>query len=103
MRRDRHRIAGQHGSKPSPCSNANGRTVHTVTQREQVTLRLLRHVRRIGKSDVGFPGATASGSLLFGANTCAAGNAAGHGVSPGTRFVAELEFVMPVAASATMP
>jgi len=31
-----------------------------------------------------------------GANTCAAGNAAGHGVSPGTRFVAELEFVMPV-------
>lgn len=77
--------------------NANGRTVHTVTQREQVTLRVCC-VTSVGLASpiVGFLVRNRFGQPLFGANTCAAGKAAGHGVNPGTRFVAELEFVMPV-------
>ncbi|MGC3974718.1 MAG: Wzt carbohydrate-binding domain-containing protein [Nitrospira sp.] len=77
--------------------NATGRTVHTVTHREQVTLRVCC-VTSVGLVSpiVGFLVRNRFGQSLFGANTCAVEKSAGHGVKPGTRFVAELEFVMPV-------
>lgn len=77
--------------------NATGRTVHTVTQREQVTLRVCC-VTSVGLVSpiVGFLVRNRFGQSLFGANTSAVGKSVGHGVKPDMRFVAELEFVMPV-------
>ena len=77
--------------------NAAGRTIHMVTHRERVTLRVTC-VTSVGLVSpiVGFLVRNRFGQSLFGANTCVVGSATGQGVTPGTRFVAELEFLMPV-------
>ena len=76
---------------------ATGRSIHTVTQREQVTLRVCCGTSvGLASPIVGFLVRNRFGQSLFGANTCVVGKATGQGVAPGTRFIAELEFVMPV-------
>ncbi len=77
--------------------NAAGRTIHMVTQRERATLRVTC-ATSVGLVSpiVGFLVRNRFGQSLFGANTCVVGRATSQGVTPGTRFVAEIEFLMPV-------
>lgn len=77
--------------------NAAGRSIHTVTKRERVSLRIwCVTLIPLTRPIVGFLVRDRFGQSLFGANTCLPGNGSSHAVGPGTRFVAELEFVMPV-------
>lgn len=77
--------------------DAAGRILHTVTHRERVTLRVCCFTSvGLASPIVGFLVRNRFGQSLFGANTCVREKAIGQGAGPGTRFVAELEFVMPV-------
>lgn len=77
--------------------NTVGRAIHTVTTRERVLLRVLCATSVwLRNPIVGFLVRNRFGQSLFGANTCLWGEGISHAVEPGTRFLAELEFVMPV-------
>lgn len=77
--------------------NAAGRSINTVTKRERLSIRIWCATSTwLTSPIVGFVVRDRFGQSLFGANTCLSGNGAHHAVEPGTRFVAELEFVMPV-------
>ncbi|MCW5797473.1 MAG: ABC transporter ATP-binding protein [Nitrospira sp.] len=78
-------------------SNESGYAIHTMTTRERVLLRVwcVSSVR-LTSPIVGFVVRNRFGQPLFGANTCMSGSTSPEPLSPGTRFLAELEFVMPV-------
>lgn len=78
-------------------NDAVGRTVHTVSKRERVSLRIwCRTFIWLRSPIVGFLVRDRFGQSLFGANTCLAGQGISDAVAPGSSFVAVLEFVMPV-------
>ncbi|MCS6289932.1 MAG: ABC transporter ATP-binding protein [Nitrospira sp.] len=78
-------------------SDAVGRTVHTVSKRERVSLRIWCRTSIWMRSPiVGFLVRDRFGQSLFGANTCLVGQGVSDAVAPGSSFVAVLEFVMPV-------
>lgn len=78
-------------------SNEAGRTIQTVTNRERVSLRVWCVTAvRLTSPIVGFLVRNRFGQSLFGANTCVSEKAFPKSLLPGTRFLAELEFVMPV-------
>lgn len=78
-------------------SNEAGRTIQTVTNRERVSLRVWCVTAvRLTSPIVGFLVRNRFGQSLFGANTCVSEKAFTKSLLPGTRFLAELEFVMPV-------
>jgi lipopolysaccharide transport system ATP-binding protein len=74
-----------------------GRMVHTVSKRERVSLRIwCRTSIWLRSPIVGFLVRDRFGQPLFGANTCLMGQGISGAAAPGSRFVALLEFVMPV-------
>ena len=78
-------------------TDAIGRTIHTVSKRERVSLRIWCQSSIWLRSPiVGFLVRDRFGQSLFGANTCLVGQGMPDAVAPGTSFVAVLEFVMPV-------
>lgn len=78
-------------------TNAIGRTIHTVSQRERVSLRIwCRTFIWLRSPIVGFLVRDRFGQSLFGANTCLVGQGISDVLAPGSSFVAVLEFVMPV-------
>ncbi len=78
-------------------ANAMGSTIHTVSKRERVSLRIwCRTSIWLRSPIVGFLVRDRLGQSLFGANTCLAGQGISDAVAPGSSFVAVLEFVMPV-------
>jgi lipopolysaccharide transport system ATP-binding protein len=77
--------------------NTAGRSIHTVTHRERVRLRVCCGTSAgLASPIVGFLVRNRFGQSLFGANTYMAEKATDRAVAPGARFVAELEFLMPV-------
>jgi len=78
-------------------SNEAGRTIQTVTTCERVSLRVWCVTSvRLTSPIVGFLVRNRFGQSLFGANTWGSESAFPKPLLPGTRFLAELEFVMPV-------
>jgi lipopolysaccharide transport system ATP-binding protein len=78
-------------------SNEVGHAIHTVTTRERVSLRVWCATSvRLTSPIVGFLVRNRFGQSLFGANTWMSETAFPKPLLPGTRFLAELEFVMPV-------
>lgn len=79
-------------------TDAAGRSLHTVRTKERVLLLVWCQTEiRLSSPIVGFLVRDRLGQSLFGANVCV-GNQRGpsNAIAPGTRFVAELEFMMPV-------
>lgn len=94
-------VPGSHGRQAwietMTLHNVAGHTIHTVTQRERMTLRVCGATSvELASPIVGFLVRNRFGQSLFGANTCGVSKITDRGVAPGTRFVAELEFVMPI-------
>lgn len=78
-------------------TDAIGRTIHTVSKRERVSLRVWCRTSIWLKSPiVGFLVRDRFGQSLFGANTCLVEQGISKAAEPETSFVAVLEFVMPV-------
>lgn len=78
-------------------NDSAGRHIRTVTKRERVSLRIWCQTSIWLRSPiVGFLVRDRLGQSLFGANTCLARQGISHVVQAETRFVAELEFVMPI-------
>ncbi len=78
-------------------SNEAGRTIRTVTKRERVSLRVWCATSvALVSPIVGFLVRNRFGQTLFGANTCLSTSASPEPVPSGARFLAELEFVLPV-------
>lgn len=78
-------------------SDETGRTIQTVTKRERVSLRVWCVTSvRLTSPIVGFLVRNRFGQSLFGANTSVSEQAFPKPLLQGTRFLAELEFVMPV-------
>lgn len=74
-----------------------GRAIHTVSRRERVSLRVWCQTSVLLVSPIiGFLVRDRLGQSLFGANTCLVEQGTSDSVTPGTRFVAALEFMMPV-------
>ncbi len=78
-------------------SDAAGRRIHTMTKRERVSLRIWCKTSIWLRSPiVGFLVRDRLGQSLFGANTCLMRQGTANSVEPESRFVVELDFVMPV-------
>ncbi|MBI4001970.1 MAG: ABC transporter ATP-binding protein [Nitrospira defluvii] len=79
-------------------SGAAERCIHTVRARERVSLRVwCKTSIRLMSPIVGFLVRDRLGQSLFGANVCVMRQGApANAVEPETRFIAELEFMMPV-------
>lgn len=78
--------------------DASGRALHTVQARARVSLLVWCQTSiQLLSPIVGFLVRDRLGQSLFGGNVCVAGQGSfSSTIAPGTRFVAELEFVMPV-------
>lgn len=79
-------------------TDASGRCIHTVRTRERVLLRVWCQASiRLLSPIVGFLVRDRLGQSLFGTNVCVAKQGvSSSAIEPGTRFVAKLEFIMPV-------
>lgn len=75
-----------------------GRSIHTVRTRVRVSLRMWCHTSvRLLSPIVGFLVRDRLGQSLFGTNVCVGNQGtSSSAIEPGTRFVADLEFMMPV-------
>lgn len=99
QRPDGSRVFGDHQAMIEKVvfSDAAGRRIHTVTKRERVSLRIWCKTSIFLRSPiVGFLVRDRLGQSLFGANTCPLRQFIGNAVDPGSRFLVELDFVMPV-------
>lgn len=78
--------------------DASGRALQTVQARARVSLLVWCQTSiQLLSPIVGFLVRDRLGQSLFGGNVCVAGQGSSSGtIAPGTRFVAELEFMMPV-------
>lgn len=79
-------------------ADASGRCIHTVRSRERVFLQVWCQTSiRLLSPIVGFLVRDRLGQSLFGTNVCVATQGvSSSAIEPGTRFVAKLEFMMPV-------
>ncbi|MGZ9132587.1 MAG: ABC transporter ATP-binding protein, partial [Nitrospira sp.] len=75
-----------------------GRSIHTVRTRVRVSLRMWCHTSvRLLSPIVGFLVRDRLGQSLFGTNVCVGNQGtSSSAIEPGTRFVADLEFMMPL-------
>ncbi|MGZ8382801.1 MAG: ABC transporter ATP-binding protein [Nitrospira sp.] len=79
-------------------ADVSGRSIHTVRTRVRVSLRMWCHTSvRLLSPIVGFLVRDRLGQSLFGINVCVGNQGtSSSAIEPGTRFVADLEFMMPV-------